>query len=129
MTNYYIIAERNDATSPFGIAWGDYDKDVVIQERDDMLDSLQYSARNLKILTCASDSQADGDAAIAKLNAKRAIAVGDYVTTPRFDYPVQVTGNDTGTGDLIVRYVLDNGADAYKTIPAFSAQRYVEAAA
>ncbi len=55
--------------------------------------------------------------------AKR-IKIGDWVTTPEFDYEVQVTGTDTGTGELIVRYVLDNGRDAYKTVSRAKAIKF-----
>ena len=126
---YYIIAQRDDATSPFCIEWGSYDKHEAIGERDTMLESPCNKARNIKVIKCASDMTVDCNAAIDALNGKEAIAIGDYVTTPAFDVEVEVTGRDTGMGDLIVRYVRDNGSDAFKTIPAFSARRYVESAA
>lgn len=55
------------------------------------------------------------------------IKIGDWVVTPEFDYEVQVTGKDAGTDELIVRYVLDNGRDAYKTIRRDAAVKFEEA--
>ncbi len=52
---------------------------------------------------------------------------GDWIVTPEFNYEVRVTGRDTGTGELIVKYVLDNGSYAYKTVPVETARLFVEA--
>lgn len=54
------------------------------------------------------------------------IKIGDWVVTPEFDYEVQVTGTDKGTDELIVRYVTDNGQDAYKTIGRSKATKFEE---
>ena len=68
MTAYFTLAERQ----PDG-AWtpqfGDYDKDVVAQERADRLYSGagRIRAKDLRIVRSA-DSWASIDAAIAKLN-------------------------------------------------------------
>lgn len=65
---YYTLAERQ----PDG-AWapqfGDYDKDVVVQERRDMLYSGagRLRGKDLRIVR-SGDSWAEIDAAIAKLN-------------------------------------------------------------
>lgn len=65
---YYTLAERQpDGT--WAPAFGDYDKDVVAQERADMLHGSagRIRAKDLRIVR-SGDSQAAIDAAIAKLN-------------------------------------------------------------
>lgn len=52
------------------------------------------------------------------------IKVGDWIVTPEFDYEVNVTGVDKGTGDLIIAYVLVNGQTAYKTVPRKTAKPF-----
>lgn len=42
--------------------------------------------------------------------------IGDWVNVPGMADEVEVTGYDRGHDYLIVRHVLDNGRDAYKTV-------------
>ncbi len=58
----------------------------------------------------------------------KAIKIGEWVNVPEFDYEVQVTGRDVGTGELIVAYLLDDGRTAFKTVSRKAATRFVDAA-
>jgi hypothetical protein len=51
---------------------------------------------------------------------------GDYVTVPGMKDEVEVTGFDNGTNELIVRYVRDNGRDAWRTVSRKGVALYVE---
>lgn len=78
--SYYTLVGRDVDTGIWGIVFGDYSRSVVVEERDDYRHySDDYSA--LKILK-TGDTQAEVDAAVAKLNGKRS-------TSSR---PVELTG-------------------------------------
>ena len=65
---YYILAECEAATRKWILNFGDYDRDVVKQERLDYADSADCPLRDLKVIAIKGDAQADVDAAIAALN-------------------------------------------------------------
>lgn len=67
---YYVLAANEGshiASNPWGVAFGDYDKETVKSERDDYRNN-GWKARELKIIKCSSAKQATVDAEIAKLN-------------------------------------------------------------
>lgn len=53
---YHLLLSRHDATQPFGIAFGDYDRAVVVAERQDCRDR-GIKAKNLRIVTSNSANQ------------------------------------------------------------------------
>lgn len=65
---YFTLAERTP-DGPWGPQFGDYDKEVVEDERRDMLYSGagRLRGKDLRIVR-SGDTQAEIDAAIAKLN-------------------------------------------------------------
>lgn len=65
MKKYYTIAIRE--FDQWGAQFGDYDKDVVIQEIENCFSD--YPKADRKII-CTADSQAAIETAIAKLNGK-----------------------------------------------------------
>lgn len=68
MARYWTLVER--IANTWGEQFGDYDKDVVTSERDDMVEG-GAPRHSLKIIA-TTDHQDAIDAAIAKLNAKEA---------------------------------------------------------
>ena len=65
---YYILARHYAGI--WSVEFGDYDRDTVAYERDDLhhgYESVPY--RDLKLIKLADDTQAATDAAIATLNA------------------------------------------------------------
>lgn len=67
-TVYYILAEREADTRKWILNFGDYERDVVVQERLDYSDSADCPKRDLKVVAVQGDTQADVEAAIAALN-------------------------------------------------------------
>lgn len=65
---YHSLLVRDNAASPWGIHFGDYDREVVDAERDDITDG-DYRRSNTKIIT-TDDAQAAIDAAVSALNGK-----------------------------------------------------------
>ena len=63
---YYTLAESVDGR--WAVAFGDYDKQTVMDERADYIDS-GMTGRSLKIIKTATSDQPEIDAAIARLNA------------------------------------------------------------
>jgi len=63
---YYTIAIRRDDGKWYP-EFGDYDREVVADERADILHGAEVTAKNVKIIR-SNHAQADIDAAIAKLN-------------------------------------------------------------
>lgn len=63
---YTVLVVRDNATSPFGVAFGDYSRNVVTQESADSYSD--YSKADKRILTLDSDTQAAIDHAVAQLN-------------------------------------------------------------
>ena len=70
---YHTIVQFNIEAKTWQPQFGDYDRQVVVDERDDMLCGyncgVMLRKKDLKIITTGPD-QADIDAAIAKLNAE-----------------------------------------------------------
>lgn len=64
---YHTLLVRDDKSAPWCIHFGDYDRETVDSEREDMRDH-DHRAMNLKIITTAPE-QAAIDAAVARLNA------------------------------------------------------------
>lgn len=63
---YYSLIQRIDGR--WYPQFGDYDREVVAQERQDMRDGFEAPrAKDLKII-CTGPKQADIEAAVAKLN-------------------------------------------------------------
>lgn len=52
---YHLLLSRDDATQPFGIAFGDYDRAVVVAERQHYRETCK--AKNLRIVTSNSANQ------------------------------------------------------------------------
>lgn len=61
---YYTLLVKYETKSPWGIAFGDFNKDVVQQERED-----SYSEFKTKLIK-TSANQASVDAEVRALNAK-----------------------------------------------------------
>ena len=61
---YFILAVCFEASDTFSVQFGDYDREVVAQERADAYEDA-YATR----IVCTKDDQASMDRAIAKLNA------------------------------------------------------------
>jgi len=64
---YFTLLTRDAATSPWGVAFGDWDLDTVLSERADHRDH-GVKAPNLKIIR-SNGRQASIDARVAELNA------------------------------------------------------------
>ena len=64
MATYYTLAVRENGI--WGAQFGDYDREVVLDEKLDYQDQ-GYSARDLKIIR-TGDNQADIDARVAAMN-------------------------------------------------------------
>ena len=64
MSTYYTLAVRENGI--WGAQFGDYDREVVLDEKLDYQDQ-GYSARDLKIIR-TGDNQADIDARVAAMN-------------------------------------------------------------
>ena len=68
MPKYFVLVERLSAEAPWGVQFGDFDRDVVDDEY------LEYrnraEARNLRVLAVKSAKQADIDARVASLNVR-----------------------------------------------------------
>ena len=61
---YFILAVRFEASDRYTAQFGDYDREVVAQERED-----EYEEAYATRIISAPDDQQSIDAAIAKLNA------------------------------------------------------------
>ncbi|MCP1937405.1 hypothetical protein J2R95_003200 [Bradyrhizobium japonicum] len=68
---YYTLLEKHHDDTAWSIAFGDYDREVVAQERDDIRDGHGFEGQRLKIIA-TNDAQADIDAKVAEINAKLA---------------------------------------------------------
>lgn len=66
MAKYFSLLERLSSVSPWGVAFGDYSRDVVESEREDKLDH-GVKGYCLKIIS-TDGTQAAIDARVAKLN-------------------------------------------------------------
>jgi len=64
---YWILAERDDATSPFYISFGDYDRECVKDEFQDRRDHY-IPKKNLRIVSCVGHQRGCQEA-IDALNA------------------------------------------------------------
>lgn len=53
--------------------------------------------------------------------------IGDWINVPGMEDEVEVTGYDRGQDYLIVRYILDNGRVAFKTVSPVTATLFQEA--
>ena len=65
-TKYFILLERHN--HQWVIAFGDYDKDVVTDEKADLIDS-GAKAKELKIIASHNGSQGAVNAAVTAANA------------------------------------------------------------
>jgi len=65
---YHTLVVRDGKASPWGIHFGDYDRETVEQEREDGRD--YYKAGDMRIITTSDARQATIDAAVAKLNGR-----------------------------------------------------------
>lgn len=70
MAKYHYLVQREGGR--WGIQFGDYDRETVEFEREDM--KRDYQARDLKIITMPKADQALIDAKIEKMNAQEAAA-------------------------------------------------------
>jgi hypothetical protein len=73
---YFSLITRDDATSPWGVAFGDWDRDNVLSEQGYYFES-GVKKSNLKIIQ-TNGRQASIDARIADLN----LALSNYDATP-----------------------------------------------
>lgn len=64
---YYTLLSREPHSTRWAIEFGDYDREVVRQERDDLKDG-DYCDHAFKIIT-TGETQAEIDAEVARLNA------------------------------------------------------------
>lgn len=69
---YYTLLIREDKGGPWMIAFGDYDKETVIEERDDYREHF-HQKQNMKIVTTRTARQSEIDTVLRKLNHERAI--------------------------------------------------------
>jgi hypothetical protein len=64
--SYYSVITKDSKSAPWGVEFGDYDREVAEDERDSLKESGQYVA--VKIIKTASN-QAAINAAVTALNA------------------------------------------------------------
>lgn len=62
---YYVLAEWDIATSEWHPQFGDFERYIVNYEREDYLQSGNYRAKFLHIVTSKSSRQGDVNAALA----------------------------------------------------------------
>ncbi len=65
---YYTLLARDDASSPWRIEFGDYDRECVEDEDTDLHDANSDNYHFDTRIVRTSDAQADIDAAVATLN-------------------------------------------------------------
>ena len=65
---YYTLIVRDDKNSPWGIYFGDYDRQCVKDEQNDFIDATDCAQGNTKIIK-SSDDQPSINTAVAALNA------------------------------------------------------------
>lgn len=65
---YYTLLVRDNKTSPWAIHFGDYDRECVKDEQNDIVDSEEYRRSDTKVIT-TDDDQPAINAAVAALNA------------------------------------------------------------
>jgi hypothetical protein len=66
---YYTLLEKHHGDNTWRIAFGDYDREVVAQERDDIRDGGSFEGQRLKIIW-SLDSQEAIDRRVAEINAR-----------------------------------------------------------
>lgn len=66
---YFLLVARADKLSPWGIEFGDYDRETVDAEREDYRDH-DWAAGNLRVLRVADDGQHTCNDAVAGLNER-----------------------------------------------------------
>jgi hypothetical protein len=71
---YHTLLVRDDATCPWGIAFGDYSRRVVADERNDLQDNEEYSFDDMRIIA-TTDDQASIDAEVARLNGRDILVI------------------------------------------------------
>lgn len=69
MTKYYSLLVRDDKDSPWGVHFGDYDRECVEDEQRDIVDSDEYAKGNTRIV-CTGDTQAEINARVMALNGE-----------------------------------------------------------
>ena len=67
MKTYYVLLTRDDMHSPWSVHFGDFHKETVTDERDDMRDG-GMRASQFKIIQ-STGAQADIDEMVRHLNA------------------------------------------------------------
>lgn len=68
---YYTLIVRDDKNSPWGIHFGDYDRECVQDERNDICDSGEYTKSNTRVFGSADD-QTSINEMLAAFNTKGA---------------------------------------------------------
>ena len=68
--SYYTLLVR-DENKPWEIAFGDYDEETVIDERDDYTEGQNYKKKNTKIVRTNTARQSEIDKVVRKLNHSR----------------------------------------------------------
>jgi hypothetical protein len=65
---YHTLIVREDDKSPWTIHFGDYDRNTVWEEKEDLhSNGLGYKKKNMKIIT-TTDAQADIARAVRRIN-------------------------------------------------------------
>jgi len=73
MMSYYTLVVRTGPGEPFAPQFGDYDRAVVLAERDAYMEPAPYPPTrrsDMRIIRTATDQQRDIDAAVAALNLR-----------------------------------------------------------
>jgi hypothetical protein len=68
MNKYYTLLTRENAGEPWGVHFGDFDKDVVSAERDDIT-HWDWRRSDTRIITTNDDQQETINAAVEQMNA------------------------------------------------------------
>ena len=66
---YHTLLSLQKNATAYAIEFGDYDRDCVKEERDDMIAAHDYSGAKFRIIK-TGDRQADIDAVVATFNAR-----------------------------------------------------------
>jgi hypothetical protein len=70
--SYYTVCVRNTSKSPFGPEFGDYDKEVALEEAQNLVE--EYGRKNVRTIR-TWDHQSAIDAGVKELNEKEAAKV------------------------------------------------------
>lgn len=66
---YHVLIARDNANAKWGVEFGDYNRGVVWAERYYLIEN-GYRAKNVRVVTIATDSQKAIDESVAALNGR-----------------------------------------------------------